>query len=72
MSPDFIANEKPKDGDRSVTSLDKQAEPIDGPETPGSTGESLATGDLGVHEMDDTGITAEEFGENPEGLDGDS
>lgn len=57
-TPDFVEDEHPRDGSRSVTSLGSQGGPLNpGPEHPApakpSRAGSLATPGLGVHVMDD-------------------
>ena len=49
--PDFVENSHPKDGELSVTG--NAPRPVHGAPVEHSTGESLATGGLGAHVMDD-------------------
>ena len=52
--PDFIDDEHPRDGSRSVTSLGRVSGPVHAAPSPESHGSSLATGGLGIHVMDGT------------------
>jgi hypothetical protein len=51
--PDFLDDEQPRDGSRSVTSLGRGVGPLHREPTKPSHGSSLATPNLGVHVMDD-------------------
>ncbi|CAN5150400.1 hypothetical protein BH09ACT5_BH09ACT5_07780 [soil metagenome] len=50
--PDFLDDEHPSDGSRSVTSMGSQGGPIHHEPAAPSHGSSLATPGLGVHVMD--------------------
>lgn len=52
-TPDFLEDEHPHDGSRSVTSLGSQSGPLQRDAVKHSRGSSLATPGLGIHVMDD-------------------
>ena len=63
--PDFLDDEHPRDGSRSVTSLGGQAGPLHGEPTVPSHGTPLATPGLGVHVMDSRPEDAEPASTEP-------
>jgi len=54
--PDFLDDEQPQDGSRSVTSLGRLSGPIHREPVEPSHGSSLATPNLGIHVMDNTAV----------------
>lgn len=52
--PDFLEDDHPSDGSRSVTSMGSQEGPLHGEKAKPSHGSSLAAPGLGIHVMDDS------------------
>ena len=64
--PDFLDDEHPRDGSRSVTSLGGQAGPLHREPAAPSHGSPLATPGLGVHVMDSEPEDAEPADTEPD------
>jgi hypothetical protein len=58
--PEFLEDDHPSDGSRSVTSMGSEGGPLRREPVDPSHGSSLATPGLGVHEMDDTADDTED------------